>query len=68
MIFQTVLPEESVFCDTGHGETVEVALAGRVVCVEKTDFGIQITALISSNPNDFLCKSLFACFKGNGGL
>jgi hypothetical protein len=63
MIFQSVIPDEYVFMDTGHNEFQEIEISGRFLRFEETQEGMELVSLISTNPYDYLNNRILT---GNG--
>ncbi len=58
MILQTVMEEALVYKGREHtASEMEIEIAGRVLIVEKTPYGLEITRFVSSNPLDYLNSS-----------
>jgi hypothetical protein len=49
------MEEELVFKNKDHSaQVMEIEVAGRVIFLEKTPYGLEITRFLSSNPMDYL--------------
>lgn len=58
MILHTVMDEELVYKDREHAASeMEIEIAGRVLIMEQTPDGLEITRFLSSNPLDYLNSS-----------
>ena len=59
MLHQSIVEEELVFKNKDHQpKEMEVEVDGRVLVIEMTEYGVEITRFVSSNPMDYLNAAL----------
>lgn len=55
MIHQSVMEEEEVFKNKEHEpKEMEIEIEGRFITIEITEYGLEITRFVSTNPMDYL--------------